>query len=366
MRKQFIILISAALLITSSCASKADSQGDEITDSSKFCLNAQMKENTLIEEAVEQTIADQLTLTGKVSYDENNLVSYKSLIQGIVVRVDFELGDLVQKGQVLSVVKSTEIQGLLEDKRTQMNNAELLRKQLAVKKELLHDGLASQPEVSDLEYQLKSIQIEIDRISKSLRMYRSIGDGQFQIIAPQDGYIVQKDISVGQSISVEAEYSLFSISNLNRVWVMANIYANNLKFVQAGDLVQVRTVAYPDRIYPGRIDKIYHVFDNNEHVTKARVVLENQDLSLSPGLSADIIISKKNTAGKAFAFPKKAVIFVNNNNYVVVYKDDCNLAIRKVTPITGTQEYIFVEEKFQPNEKVITSNALLIFEELNK
>ena len=132
MRKQFIILISAALLITSSCASKADSQGDEITDSSKFCLNAQMKENTLIEEAVEQTIADQLTLTGKVSYDENNLVSYKSLIQGIVVRVDFELGDLVQKGQVLSVVKSTEIQGLLEDKRTQMNNAESLRKHPAV------------------------------------------------------------------------------------------------------------------------------------------------------------------------------------------------------------------------------------------
>lgn len=366
MTKQIVIFITVASVFAGSCTTKSDKKDEEIQKDHKFCLNDQMKKNTLVYETREQSIHDQLTLTGKVAFDENNLVSYKSLVQGIVVQVDFELGDYVKNGKVLAVVKSPEIQALSQDMRTQMNQAESLRKQLVIKKELLYDGLASQPEVSELEYQLKSTQIEIDKINASLRIYRSIGDGQFQIIAPQDGYIVQKDISVGQSISTEADNALFSLSNLNKIWVMANVYANNLKYVHRGDLVNVRTVAFPDRIYPGRIDKIYHVFDNNEHVTKARVILENQDLSLLPGLSADIVIDKKNAEGKAFAFSKKSVVFVNNSSYVVVYKDDCDLSVRKVTPITSNEEYVYVEETFQPNEKIITSNALLIFEELNK
>ncbi len=125
-------------------------------------------------------------------------------------------------------------------------------------------------------------------------------------------------------------------------------------------------MAYPDRIYAGKIDKIYNVFDDDEHVIKARVVLENQDLNLMPGLSADIIIDKENVTGKAFAVPNKAKIFENNKEYVVVYKDDCTMEIRRITTIGQNEEHTFVKEKFAPNEKIVSSNALMIFEELNK
>ena len=66
-------------------------------------------------------------------------------------------------------------------------------------------------------------------------------------------------MSVGQSITSDNEDALFSISNLKQVWVMVNIYASNLQYVKKGDFVKVRTVAYPDRIYSGKIDKIYNV-----------------------------------------------------------------------------------------------------------
>ena len=84
-----------------------------------------------------------------------------------------------------------------------------------------------------------------------------------------------------------------------------------------------------------------------------------------PGLSADIIIDKESSAGNAFAIPKNALVFDNNKDYVVVYKNDCEMEVRKVTPITSNEEYTFVNEKFAKDEKIVSTNALIILEELN-
>jgi len=365
MKKQSIYILTFLAVLFFGCK-KQNIEVESIDNETKFCLNDQLKKSTKIVSIADRSILEQITLTGKVEYNENDLVAYKSLLQGIVTKVNFELGDYVKQGQVLAVVKSAEIQGMAQEKRTYQNQIELLRKQIKTKKELLNDGLASQPEVAELEFELKAAQIEIDKINNTLKIYKAIGDGQFQIIAPKNGYVVQKDISVGQSITADGDDNLFSISNLNQVWVMVNVYANNLKYVKVGDFVKVRTVAYPDRIYSGRIDKIYNIFDNDEHVTKARVVLENQDLDLKPGLSADIIIDQEKAFGNAFAIPKNALIFENNKDYVIVYKDDCNIEIRRVTPISSNEEYTYVKEKFASDEKIITTNSLIIFEELNK
>lgn len=278
-----IYILAALIFILNSCQQKEEEKPVETDKKESFCLNEQLKKSTTISTISEQPIHEQLTLSGKVEYNENDLVAYKSLLQGIVTKVNFELGDYVRQGQVLAVVKSTEVQSMAQERRYYQNQIDLLRKQIQSKKELLNDGMASQPEVLALEHELRAAQIELDKVNATLSMYRAIGDEQFQILSPKNGYIVQKNISSGQSISNDADEALFSISNLKQVWVMVNIYASNLKYVKQGDHVKVKTVAFPDRIYTGKIDKIYNVFDDNEHVIKARVVLENQDLNLMPG-----------------------------------------------------------------------------------
>ncbi|GGF09716.1 membrane fusion protein, cobalt-zinc-cadmium efflux system [Chishuiella changwenlii] len=363
--KKVIYFLATISIVLSSCSSKQNEEVNE-QEEAKFCLNAQLKKTTGIEPVTEKPVHEQLTLSGKVEYNENDLVAFKSLLQGTVDKVNFELGDYVKQGQVLAIVRSNDVIDLMQQKRSYQNQADLAQKQIKTKRELVNDGLASQPEVTEIEHELQSARIEVEKINSTLRMYRAVGNGQFQIIAPKNGYIVQKNISAGQSITADDSENLFSISNLNQVWVMVNIYANNLQYVKKGDVVKVRTMAYPDKIYSGTIDRIDNVFDENEHVLKARVVLENQDLNLIPGLSADIIIDKKNILRNAYAIPNKAKIFENNKEYVVVYKDDCKMEIRKITTIGQNEEYTFVDEKFAPNDKVITNNALLIYAELNK
>ncbi|QHC84866.1 hypothetical protein AS589_08825 [Empedobacter brevis] len=364
MMKKTFYFLTAFTVFLSSC-NQQETQ-EEIPQETKFCLNDQLKKSTEIVSISEQPIHEQLTLSGKIEYNENDLVVYKSLLQGVIDKVNFELGNYVHQGQVLAVVRSNEVLDLTQQKRNYQNQMELIRKQIRTKKELLNDGMASQPEVTEAEHELQSTQIEIDKINATLKMFRAVGNGQFQILAPKNGYIVQKNMSVGQSITADSDDNLFSISNLKQVWVMVNIYANNLQYVKTGDAVKVKTVAFPDRIYTGKIDKVYNVFDDNEHVLKARVVLDNQDLNLMPGLSADIIINKQNVIGNAFAVPNKALVFENNKEYVVVYKDDCTMEARRITKIGQNETYTFVSEKFKSNEKVISRNALMIYEELNK
>jgi len=361
--RNIICLILLLSLSLTACKDPKPVNAEE--KATAFCLNEQLKKTTEILPVLEQPIREQLTLSGKIEYNENDLVVYKSLLQGVVEKVQFELGDYVQKGQVLGLVRSSEIQDLVQQRRFHLNQTDLYRKQLSTRRELLNDGMASQPEVSEAEHELQAAKIEVDKIDATLRMFRATGNGQFQILAPKNGYIVQKGMSPGQSITSDSEEALFSISNLKEVWVMVNIYASNLKYINKGDAVKVRTMAYPDRTYTGKIDKIYNVFDDNEHVLKARVVLENQDLNLMPGLSADIIIDKNSTQGTAFAIPNKARVFENNKEYVVVYKDDCTLETRKITTVASNEEYTFVSEKFAAGEKIIGTNALIIFEQVN-
>ena len=351
--------------LLSGCSADATSNTTEgIADTTKFCLSEQMKKTTTISPIALLPITEQLSLSGKIDYNENDLVAFRSLLEGTVESVGFELGDYVKAGQILATIKSTHVQELFQEQRNLQNQIVMATKQLQTKKELLQDGMVAGSEVLTSEHELASLKIELDKVQQILKMYRAKGQGSFEIVAPKNGYIIQKAVSIGQSISTDQD-PLFSISNLKQVWVMVNIYANNLKYIKEGDEVKVKTIAQPDIFYAGKIDKIYHVFDDNEHVLKARVVLENQNLQLMPGLAADIIIDKSNGGAQAYAVPNGAIVFHNNKEYVVIYKNDCAISTKRITTISSNEQYTFVQEKFDEGEQIISKNALLLFEQLN-
>lgn len=360
--KAYYFLIG--VLFLGACTSSNNTK--EENNKPSFTLNESSKKEANILTVSEQDVEEQLALTGKVEYNENDLVYFKSLLNGTVTSVAFELGDFVKKGQHLAIVKSSDIIDLAQQRRMNISREQLLKQQINTKKELLNDGLASLPEVKLLENDLVQTQIEITKLNEILSLYQMGSEaGTYIIIAPKDGYIIQKKISSGQTINMDSE-PLFAISNLKEVWVMVNIFASNLSYVKEGSSVSVRTIAYPNKYYNGKIDKIYNVFDENEHVLKARVVLENKDLQLIPGLSADIFIHKSNAFQKAVAIPKKAIVFNDDTYFVIVYKSDKHLEIRKINSIAENAYFTYTNKGIIPGEKIITNNALLIFEELNK
>lgn len=361
--KPFYLGIAISMYLLQACQTVGNESTEVSQEKKPFCLNDKLKETTKIQVVQDLPVEEQLTLPGKIEYNENDLVAFRSLLGGLVEKVNFELGDYVQENQVLATVRSTQIQELQQQQKFQKNQIDLLRQQVASKRELATDGLLAIPELLEAEHDLESAIIELDRIEQGLQLYRAVGAGMFQILAPKNGYIIQKSISKGQSLTEDSD-PLFSISNLKQVWVMVNIYASNLRYVHVGDEVKVRTIAYPDQLYNGKIDKIYNVFDDDEHVIKARVVLDNQNLMLMPGLSADILINRRSDLGVARAIPKQSRVYYNNKEYVVVYKSDCELEAREVTILASNEEYYFVQEQFGKDERLLASNVLLVFEQL--
>lgn len=360
-----IYIFSFVLFVAiSSCKHPVEEDG---ISKPSFELTPQMKDKFSVTTLKRESVMEQITLTGKIEYDQNDLVTFRSLLNGIAQSVHFELGDKVKKGQVLATIQSNEVIDLTQQRNVLQNQAHFLQDQLLRKKDMLNDGLASVQEVNEVQTNLLQTQVEINKINETLSMYRAGKEkGTFYLIAPKDGFIIQKNINIGQTILTD-DQPLFSVSNLNEVWVMVNVYASNLRFIKEGSSVKVRTVAYPDKIYSGIIDKIYNVFDDNEHVLKARVKLKNTDLSLLPELSADVLVDKNSKEDKtAVAIPKKAVVFDNDKRFVVIYKSDKKLEIREIKLSAENENYIYCEEGLTEGEKIISQNVLLIFEELKK
>lgn len=191
----------------------------------------------------------------------------------------------------------------------------------------------------------------------------SAGGSTLQIKAPADGYVISKNISKGMPVTAGGD-QLFTISNLDKVWVMANVYATNMRHVYVDQPVVVKTLAYPDDSFSGKINNISQVFNENERVLKAKIIMDNNGMKLRPGMSADVVLPVNPQNKSALAIPAKAMIFDNNQSYVVVYKKDCELEIRPVTEIASNSRYIYVEGNLKQGENVIASNGLLIYENL--
>lgn len=355
------IYLSLPLLLLFSCKEKEA----VLEKSDKFCLNEDLKKKITIEEVRKEPISETFSLTGNVTYNADNVVQFTSLINGVVTNTYFSLGDYVKKGQVLAEIKSTELNGLQSENKSVESQLAVAQRQLSSVKSMFEDGIASQKDLVQAESEVKVLKSSLENIKSNLALYSASPEKSvFQIKAPSNGFIVAKNMSSGMQISSGSE-PLFTISDLNEVWVMVNIYATDMQNIKENMEVKIKTLAYPDAIFSGKITALSQVFDAEERVLKAKIVMKNTDLKLKPGMSADIILQKQNVSTESMiAVPVKAVIFDDNQNFIIVYKDDCNLEIRQVNPVTKNNEVVYFDKGIQENEKIISKNQLLIYESL--
>jgi membrane fusion protein, heavy metal efflux system len=196
-----------------------------------------------------------------------------------------------------------------------------------------------------------------------LRMYSaSDEDGVFELRAPASGIIVSKTITPGSQVAAEGE-PLFTVSDLSEVWVNLNIYAGHVAHVKEGMEAGIVTLAYPGEVFTGRIAAIAQVFDNDERVLKARVVLPNPGMRLKPGMLVDVKV-KQQTGGEALAVPSGALVFNNDRHFLISHHDDCDLRVRAVKVLSKDNGTSFVTGDIAAGDRIITRNQLIIYEQV--
>ncbi|RFM36177.1 efflux RND transporter periplasmic adaptor subunit [Chitinophaga silvisoli] len=358
-----IFYIGLAIILLSAChnstATTTNSQ-----DTSTCIISTGLKPLIQLTPLSEAPVHGELELTGSVSYDQDHLYRYQSLASGVVKDVRFNLGDYVIKGQVLAEIRTTE----LSDQSAGLRKAEaaltLSERQLRATGSLHDDGIASDKELLEAQNEVAADKLEINRIKETLTIQGgSVDKGVLLIHAPMSGYIVGKKMTTGYQVNA-GDDDLFIISDLKKVWVMANVYAAQLGMVKVGQEVAISTTAYPGKVFAGKIARLSNIFDPEEKVMKAVVEIDNAGLELKPDMMVSVNVHM-NMEEKALAVPLNAVIFDDDTYHVVAYHGDCDVRELTISPLSHDKQFYYVnEDVLHKGDTIISRNQLLIYNQL--
>jgi membrane fusion protein, heavy metal efflux system len=360
--RQLLCILSAALaLFLQSCGTQ---ENKTMGEKAKYVIPDTIMHTLTIDTVITSQLVNSLSLTGKVGANDDNVIPVYSMVSGNVQDIKVVLGDHVQEGEVLAVVKSSEMAQYSSDLINAQTNVNIAEKTLDKTIDMYHSGLASMTDSLSAEVGLQQAKAELSRVNRVLKINGGNTEGEFVVRAPISGFIVQKSVTNNTAIRGDNTTSLFTISDLKNVWIQANVYESNISLVHQGDNVDVTTLAYPGRVFKGRIDKMMNVLDPTSKVMKVRVVLPNPDYALKPEMYASIIVNNKENK-QCLNVPSHAVIFDHSQNYVLVFHNKSDVAITPVQVINQVGDRTFLASGVENGERVISSQAILIYNALN-
>ncbi|SNC65801.1 membrane fusion protein, cobalt-zinc-cadmium efflux system [Hymenobacter gelipurpurascens] len=344
------------------------SKADEADATSKaeagFSLSDQMMREIKIDTVRAQPVRDELTLSGQIASNGDKTVKVYPLVGGVVEQLSVELGDHVTKGQVLAVIKSGEIADLQNQSSSAGTDLDIARKNLQVLEDQYAAGLASERDVSLARQELRKAQGNVGKSRKQLSVYGVSADGTYTLRAPISGFITEKNVTDHMQFNADNVGNLFTVSNLDDIWIMANVFESDISKVKEGYAADVTTLSYPDKHFTGRIDKVFNVLDPESKVMKVRVRLSNPGYLLKPEMYAQVKVLNTEKQ-QMLAVPSKSVVFDKDRNFVMVFKDRNHVETREVKIAKTVGDVSYVQTGLRDGERVIGQNQLLVYDELN-
>src|SRR5579883_1708021 len=212
-----------------------------------------------VAKASESLQAPSLSVTGVVNPDVSRTVPVISLVTGRVVEIRARLGDTVQKGQVLLRVQSPDIASAFSDYRKAVADETLTGKQFERAQILYDKGAISMNDLQVAQDAEEKAKVDTETTLEHLRVLGVDKDhpsGVVDIKAPISGVITDQQVTTAAGVQGLSGSNPFTISDLSHVWVLCDVYENDLSNVRVGETAEIRLVAYPDKVLTGRISNI--------------------------------------------------------------------------------------------------------------
>lgn len=360
MKNKVIIGIALFALTLTSCKKAIENPETKTT----FVLSDNMLKTTTTAVAITEPVKNELSFYGKITADNNKSIDVYPLVGGNVVKVNVELGDYVKKGQVLATIKSTDIADFEKQMIDAKSDLLVAKNNLKVSQELFDGKLNSERDVLEAKSQVAKAVSQLNRIQETYKIYNIKSGSIYEVTAPISGFIIQKSINQDMLLRNDRSENIFDIAEISEVWAMANVNESDIEKVKLGENAEITTLSYPDKVFKGKVDKIFNVIDPNTKAMNARVKLQNKDFLLKPDMNASIKLSF-NENESMIAVPSTAIIFDKSKNFVMIFKDRNNIETRQVEVFRQVGETTYISSGLKENEKVITKNQLFIYDALN-
>lgn len=303
---------------------------------------------------------EELVLNGTVTCDERKVSKVFIPCTGKVQNVSCEIGDHVQKGQLLGKVFSQDAAEYEKQLTDIANEKRLAERELAMKRELLESGMASEKDVLEAQGRVGLALAEQNRLHSVAGVQGFTHKSQATLAAPISGYVYAKNVYNGSYIDdTSNDEPAFEIADISTVWVTADVYESDIYKVRQGEQVRISILAYPNDSITGCIDKIYKRLDEESKTMKVRVQIENAEERYLPGMFASVHVALSGAGRQLMRVPAQSIVFENGKNYVVVCDGEGICHRQQVEVAHQDQTYAYLASGVKAGERVIEKNALL-------
>jgi len=355
------ILVSSLLAISCSDSSKAAPTKTEVT-LEQGVFRVDHPELFKLVKVAARELPTVLKTNGAVTPDVNRTIHVTSQGSGRVVDLRVRLGTSVRRNQVLLSIYSADLAGAFSDYQKAVADERLAKKALDRAQLLLSHGAAAEKDFEQAEDAEEKAKVDVQNAEQHIRILG--GDparpsSMIELRAPVAGTIVEQNISGFEGVkSLDNSPNLFTIADLSQVWVVCDVFENDLGQVHLGDPAEVRLNAFPDRAFRGKIGDISRVLDPNTRSAKVRIVLGNPDGALRPGMYA-IASFRSRKLQPHVVIPSTAVMRLQDRDWV--FRKDGAQTFRQIEVHTlgetsdGMHE--IQDEELNPGQEIVT-NAL--------
>ena len=340
MKFWLITLVLAVMLTFGGCkepkadpASEAPPPAEVQREQNGSVIRVDHPEQFPLARAAEYKAVPALNVTGVVQPDIARAVPVISLAAGRVVEIKARLGDVVKKGQLLLRVRSTDVSSAYQVYLKAVNDERLARQQVERSRELYAHGATSKSVLEQAEDTEEDARVDLDTATEQLRLLGVDKDhpsGIVDVVAPISGVISEQQVTNAAGTQGLSGPNPFTISDLSYVWIICDIYENDLEAVHLGEYADIRLNAFPDRVLKGRIDNILPILDPTIRTAKVRLEVPNPGQLMRVGMFVTATFYRKKTELRA-TVPSSAILHLHDRDWVFVATDDKSFRLVEIT-----------------------------------
>ena len=311
--------------------------------------------------AIEHKAAPALNVTGVVQPDITRAVPVISLASGRVVEIKARLGDSVTKGQLLLRVRSNDVSGAFQTYVKAENDERLARIQLERAQILFEKGAIAKSALEQAESTAGDAKADLNAATEQLKLLGIDKDhpsGIVDITAPISGVITEQQVTNSAGVQGLSGPNPFTISDLSYVWIVCDVYENDLDAVHIGEFADIHLNAYPNKVLKGRIDNILPVLDPSLRTAKVRLEVANPGL-MRVGMFVTATFYGKQAETRS-AVPATAILHLHDREWV--YTPLKTGHFKRLEVVTGNMLPGNMQEVvsgIKPGDQVV-SNALAL------
>ncbi len=336
-----------------------------------FRPTAQQLKTFTIEPVATRPFATVEVADGRITVDADRATPVYSPFSGRIAKLDAGLGDAVAAGSTLATIESSEFAQAQNDLAVALAQERLTRAALERKRALLEAQGASQQDVQQAEADhstaaaaLAAVENRLAILGRSGAEIEQLkagahGDARVALKSPLAGVVVDRQAGPGQYIQAGGATPLYTIADTKTVWAIGNVRESDAREVRAGQPVEVRVPAWPERVFGARLNFVAATVDPATHRVTVRAELANADGALKPEMLASLRIVTS-AAGASVAVPEGAVVYEGAQAHVWVVRDGDVIGLREIRVGRTSDGFVEVREGLKAGERVVTRGSLFI------